>query len=405
MAFYGMSKALRITAMGWYIYDVTNDPIYLGYLALSESLAYIITNPIGGYLADRFGAKRQTYYIVILTFILTVCLCVLLAQPASGFNLLLIFVVSIFFGLVRGLFGSGALPTLIALAVPREKFQKATALNGSLNQAGQLLGPIIGGILYALYGPVVANGTVLVFMLFCLICVFNIEDIRTEGQTKGQNFWQDLTLGFRYIFSHDIFRTTVLLDFVAVVFSGVTGLLPVFAKDILHLGPDGLGFLRSSIQVGSIIAGLYLAHYPIRGFVGRQYVRAVLLFCLMLLLFAFSTSYYLSMFLLFLSGFFDWYGSVIRQTISRLLSPEELLGRITSARVMFVVSSNEVSTFESGLVAGLIGAIPSVVFGVAVTVAFTGLMWFKTPKLKYINMDDLVNGRQGLDSSVQAWQK
>jgi hypothetical protein len=121
----------------------------------------------------------------------------------------------------------------------------------------------------------------------------------------------------------------VVLDFIAVIFSGVTGLLPVFAHDILHLGPDGLGYLRAAIQLGSVCAGLLLAHYPMRNYVGRQYVLAVVIFCMCLLAFAYSTSFYLSFALLFLSGFFDWYGSVIRGTISRLLTPEALQGRVT----------------------------------------------------------------------------
>ncbi len=393
MSVYSLAKALRITVMGWYIYDVTGNPVHLGFLALAESIPYIFTNPFGGYLADRQGRVRQSYVLVAVSFILTFFLCYIVSQPYTPKTLWWVYGVFMGFGFFRGLFASGALPTLLALSISRERFQRANAWNGTVLQTGIVLGPIIGGILYSHYGVVIANASVILFMVMCFVFLFFIEDKPVDKNQTAGSEWHKLTIGFRYIFSHPALRTTVLLDFVAVVFSGVTGLLPVFAKDILHLGPDGLGYLRAAIQIGSITAGLLLANYHLKDYIGRQYMLAVVLFCLSLLLFSFSTSFVLSLLLLFLSGFFDWSGAVIRQTVMRLLTPENILGRVTSARTLFTISSNEISSFESGLVAGAIGTIPSVVFGVAVTLAATAYVWVFVPAIKDINMKALLHDK------------
>lgn len=390
MAVYSLSKALRITVMGWYIYDVTRDPVHLGFIALAEALPYILTNPFGGYLADRYGRVRQSYILIVLSFFLTALLTYVVYLPYQQNTLLWIYILFVLFGFFRGLFASGALPTLLALSISREKYQKVTAWNGSIIQMGIVLGPVIGGIFYLHQGVVVANAIVLLFMVICFVFLFQIKDKPVEKSENMQSEWHKLTLGFRYIFNHATLRSTVMLDFTAVVFTGVTGLLPVFARDILHLGPDGLGYLRAAIQLGSIAAGLFLANRHLKNYIGKQYMIAVFLFCMSLLAFSFSTSFYLSLLLLFASGFFDWYGAVIRQTIMRLLTPENILGRVTSARTLFAVSGNEVSTFESGLVAGAIGTIPSVVFGAIVTLLATAYVWRKVPSVKDINMEGLL---------------
>lgn len=390
IAFYIMSKVLRVTVMGWYIYKMTGNPVHLGFIGLAEALPYIITNPIGGYLADRYGRKRQSTILTLLTIALTAHLCWLVSRDFSASSLIQIYIDFCLFGAVRGTFGSGAMSSLIALSVPRKQFQKANAWNGTFTQTGMVLGPVMGGLIYNFYGVVWANAVVLLFMLVILVFLYFIVDTPVIRSDVQMSEWQNLTVGFRFIFTNPPLRATVVLDFIAVIFSGVTGLLPVFAHDILHLGPDGLGYLRAAIQLGSVCAGLVLAHYPMRNYVGRQYVMAVIIFCFCLLVFAYSTSFYLSFAMLFLSGFSDWYGSVIRGTISRLLTPEALQGRVTSARLMFATSGNEISTFESGLVAGLIGPVPSVVFGVAATLLATVVIWHRTPSVKALHMSKLL---------------
>lgn len=387
---YALARSLRITVMGWYLYDVTGNPVHLGFLALCEGIPYICSNPFGAYLSDRMSRRLQTLILIGITFILTLWLSYLVHVQVTKAVLLQIYATFMLFGLSRGLFASGALQTLIALTVPKEQYQTASAWYGTLTQAGMILGPITAGLLYAVHGPVVANIVVVPMMVITFFCMMLVTDVASTDKPQELSFWQDLTQGFRYIFSHQALKATVLLDFIAVVFGGVTGLLPVFAKDVLHLGPDGLGYLRASIQAGSICAGLYLAHYPMKNYVGRQYLYAVMLFGLCLLGFAFSTLFWLSMALLFLSGFFDWYGAVIRQTITRLLTPEQVIGRVTGARVMFAITGNELSTFESAVLAGWIGAVPSVVVGVVITWAAAGLVRWKAPVIKDITMSDLL---------------
>lgn len=390
ISFFSMSKVIRLVVMGWFIYDVTGDPLHLGWLAFAEAICYIMTNPFGGYLADKYGRVRQTHFLSFFVSLLTVWLCYLVSQPMTSSLLFQIYLNAGLFGVVRGAFASGALSTLLTLSVSKYYYHKTNAWSGTIGQLGLVIGPILGGILYHHHGVVVANIASLILVIIAWIGNIFLKDIQVEKQDGEDTIFNQLTAGFRFIFKQPILRATVWLDFIAVVFSGVAGLLPVFAKDILHLGPDGLGYLRSSIQLGAIIAGLFLANYHLKNYIGRQFMIAVFIFCVSILIFAYSTSYILSLCMLFISGFVDWYGAIIRQTLMRHLTPEPVLGRVTAARTLFAQSANEISSFESGLAAGLIGTIPSVVFGVVVTFFATAFVWWKVPSIKDINMKELL---------------
>jgi MFS family permease len=176
IAFYTMCKALRVTVMGWYIYKVTGNPVHLGFIGLAEAIPYILTNPIGGYLADRYGRKRQSTILTLLTIVLTAHLCWLVSRDFSTASLIQIYIDFCLFGAVRGTFGSGAMSSLIALSVPRKQFQKANAWNGTFTQTGMVLGPVMGGLIYNFYGVVWANAVVLLFMLVILVFLYFIVD-------------------------------------------------------------------------------------------------------------------------------------------------------------------------------------------------------------------------------------
>ncbi len=385
------AKMVRATAMGWFVYQATNDPLCLAWLALCEAIPAIITIIFSGYIADKYGRIKPTVIFCALEIVLTLWLCYLVAQPFTMGILIWIYACSFAFGSVRGFLNTGVLNSLISLVVKREDTQKATAWDGIFIQASFILGPITAGILYDVKDVVWANAIVVPIMVACLFLILRVRDVIIPSVAKTpQTQWQNMTAGFRFIFSNPTLKATVLLDFFAVIFSGVTGLLPVFAKDILHVGPEGLGVLRASISVGSICAGIFLAHYQLRHYVGRKFLYAIMTFCFSLLMFAYSESFYLSAAMLFLSGACDWYGTLIRSTIARLLTPDHLQGRMAAARTFFATSANELSSFESGLAAGLLGTIPSVVFGGVVTLAILAVTSWKSKSLRYLTMEDLL---------------
>lgn len=376
--------------MGWYVYQITNDPVHLGFTALAEAVPYMICNPLSGYLADRIGRRKPVLCLVVCIFILTFHLAYIISDHFQGNRLFQIYLNFCMFGLVRGLFGSGTLSSIIALVVPREHYQRASSWNGIFVKSSLIIGPVLGGILYAAYGPVWANLFVPGIMVIIFLLMLSVEDKPVARLEEDKTGWQKLTYGFKFVLSHKVMRTVLILDFIAAVFSGVTGLLPVFAKDILHLGPEGLGYLRSSLQGGAVIAGIILGHYQIKNFAGRKFILAEIICSLFLLAFAFSTYAWLSVFFLFMAGFFDYWSTIIRQTIMRLLTPEHLLGRVTSVRALFTVTANEMSTFESGLVASAIGAVPSIIFGVTITIGAAAWTWFKEPSIRKIHMGRLL---------------
>ncbi|HNX56748.1 MAG TPA: MFS transporter, partial [Prolixibacteraceae bacterium] len=252
-------------------------------------------------------------------------------------------------------------------------------------------GPALGGLTYGFFGIVPAY--LLVFSFF-LICVILLAVIKSPGKVshenkKDNNIFASIGEGIRYVFKNQILLGAFSLDMFAVLFGGAVAMLPVFASDILKTGPQGLGVLRACPAIGAIVMSVFLTFYPPLKHSGKQMIYSVGAFGLCMIVFAISTNFYLSAVCLLLSGAFDFVSVVVRSSILQLFTADEMKGRVSSVNSIFVGSSNELGAFESGTAASLMGLVPSVIFGGAMTLVVVTIAAFSAPKLRNMSLAEV----------------
>jgi MFS family permease len=287
---------------------------------------------------------------------------------------------------VRGFYGP-SVSSLKPFLVPRALYANAATWTTVGWQTGVVLGPVAAGFLYAAIGLQQTLYVVFGLLLLCVVLVLNLQK-RQFPAINHDNIWLGLREGFSFIWQTKIVFWSISLDLVSVLFGGAIALLPIFAEDILKVGPEGLGLLRAAPSVGALLMMVVLTRYPPTTHAWRNMLLAVLGFGVFTLLFAYSTTLWVSLLALALTGAFDSISVVIRQTILQIFPPENLRGRVAAVNGMFVSSSNELGAFESGLAARYIGAVPAVVVGGAVTLLVVSLTWWKTSDLLAVKVDD-----------------
>ncbi len=370
--------------LGYELYLITRDPLSLGLIGLAEALPFISLALFGGHLADRrekLGLMRQSLAVIMLgSALLAVVTAPKVRALLSESALIAAFYGTAFLlGLARGIY-SPAGSSLKAFLVPRELYPNSSAWISSFWQAGAITGPVAAGFGYAYFG---LSGALLgVFLIFAL-AFWAITGIapRHAVQESSENIWTSLREGLAYVYRAKIILYAISLDMISVFFGGVVALLPIFAEDILRVGPQGLGILRAGPAIGALGVMLLCAYYPPTHNAWRNMLWAVAGFGVATLVFAVSENFWLSVAMLFLTGAFDSVSVVIRQTLIQALPPDHLRGRVVAVNSIFVSSSNELGAFESGVAARLMGTVPSVIFGGVMTLATVVYIWRRSRAL------------------------
>ncbi len=364
-------------AVGWQLYDQTRDPFLLGLVGLVQFAPSLILVLVTGAAADRFNRRR---IMAACIGVEAACAAALLALVLVGSKAVWpVFVVLLMFGIARAFF-SPAMQSLLANLVPRHVFANAVAWNASSWQTATILGPVAGGLLYGVAAEA-AYGTAT--LMFATAATLTLMIEKPEQRTSPQPAsWDTLLAGFRYIASQPVVLGAISLDLFAVILGGATALLPVFARDILDVGPWGLGLLRSGPGIGAVAMGLWLIRNPIREAAGHIMFAAVAVFGVFTIVFGVSTTVWLSIAALIIMGAADMVSVYVRSTLIQLRTPDEVRGRVNSVNTLFIGASNELGEFRAGTMAALIGAVPAVIVGGAGTLLVAALWarWF--PELR-----------------------
>lgn len=377
--------------VGWQVYQLTRDPLSLGLIGLAEAIPFIAVALYAGHVADRYNRKNIILWFDLL-FLLGTCGLLLFSYYSSEMinviGILPVYVVVAISGIARAFMYPSTI-ALMAQMVPRELYANSSTWNSTTWHIAAITGPAIGGLVYGFFGVKVAYFTVIFFMIGSMVLVSMVKRYRYPLMEEGESLYQRLSNGIRFVFRNQVLLGTMTLDMFAVLFGGAVAMLPVFAAEVLMVGPQGLGFLRAAPMAGAVIMSLFIAYRPPMVNAGRSLLIGVAGFGVSIILFAISKNFYLSLFLLMLSGMFDNISVIIRATTLQLLTPDEMRGRVASVNSIFIGSSNEIGSFESGVAARLMGLIPSVIFGGGMTLLIVGLTAKFAPLLRKLNLRNI----------------
>lgn len=358
-------------AVGWQIYALTNSTFYLGLVGLMQFFPIILLTLIAGHAVDRYDRRLIIRYCQLIE-----SSGILLLAIGSYGNWLTkenILIIVFIIGSARA-FEVPAMQALLPGLVNSDLFPRAIALASSSNQTATIVGPALGGLLYAFSPTAVFALVSMLFLLSSLLISFIKADLATPGHEPLSI--KSLCAGIDFIRSKPAILGAISLDLFAVLLGGATALLPVYARDILSIGPKGLGMLRSAPAAGALMMSAFLAHKPLKHRVGRTMFTAVIVFGIATIIFALSTSFTLSLASLVVLGASDVISVVIRSSLVQLQTPDEMRGRVSAVNAMFIGTSNQLGEFESGLTAAWLGVVPSVLLGGIGTIIIA-LIWMR----------------------------
>jgi MFS family permease len=372
---------MQTVAVGWQVYEVTRDPLDLGLIGLSQFLPFVLLILPAGHMADSRDRRR----IITLCFALEcVCALLLLALAARGLHSAApVFAVMVLFGIARAF----AMPTgqaLLPNLVSREQFGTAVALNSSTWQVATIAGPALGGVVYLSGAPVV-YGTVAALLALATLLTLMVRRGGERTPTTETPGLHTLLSGLRFVWSRRPVLGAISLDLFAVLFGGATALLPVYAADVLHVGPSGLGLLRTAPGAGAALCGLAIGIAPIARHVGRWMFGGVVAFGVATIAFGLSTSFWLSIAALAVMGAGDMVSVYIRHLLVQLETPDAIRGRVSAVNAVFIGASNELGEFESGLTAAWFGTVPAVIVGGCATLLVAGAWSRLFPELRLMD--------------------
>lgn len=384
---------MQAVVVAWHVYSITKDPLMLGMVGLAEAIPAIGAAMPLGFWVDR-REKTQTLKIASAMIIISALLQAVVMQPATSLYapraviLALIFSMVFVNGLARAIY-SPSMFSVLAMVVDREQLPQASALGSSVWQSAMIAGPLLAGFMFGVFGITAASAVYVSLMLVGAVGVWRLSPKPpSAATTTTSNMLRDVSLGLRFIFSQRIILAALSLDLFAVLFGGAVAILPVFADQILHVDAGGLGMMRAAPSVGSVLMMVWLSYRPLRKNAGSIMLACVAGFGVCTIFFALSTAFWVSVGLLFFLGIFDSVSVVVRHTILQLYTPEEMRGRVAAANTMFISSSNEIGAVESGVAARLMGAVPSVIFGGAMTLLVVGMARWKAKELVKMNIGE-----------------
>ena len=359
----GFALQMASVAVGWQVYAIHGKPLDLGLIGLAEFLPLPLLALPAGHLADRL--PRRGVFAVAIALEAAVTAGLLLVSLGGARSLWPFLGLALGTGVASAI-GSPAGRSLTPLLVPQEILATAFAQRGIAFQISVVTGPAVGGVLFAIR-PELVYGAAAALSLLALACVLGMRGGRAVASVGAPGL-ESVLAGVQLIRRAPVLLGAISLDLFAVLLGGAVALLPVFAKDVLHVGPEGLGLLRSAPAVGALAAALVLARRPVRRHAGRTLLVVVALFGASIVVFGLSHVMWLSLVALAIGGGVDMVSVVLRQTILPLVTPNELLGRVNAVEMVFISASNELGAFESGVAAALLGAVPAVVIGGAATI-------------------------------------
>ncbi|MDR3684710.1 MAG: MFS transporter [Geothrix sp.] len=373
--------------VAWQVYDRTGDPLALGLIGLSEALPFLGMALFGGHAADRLNRLRLCMASTLSLALCSALLVLFTWRSLSGpLARAVVPVYGIIFltGIVRAFYR----PANVALGtdlLPKELYASGSTWRVSVFHTGMVIGPAFGGLVYAWRGPLAAHFLVMALLLCGFLGLLLIRYVPKPVRPKEGSIFASLGEGLRFVFSQRLLLGAISLDLFAVLFGGAVAVLPVFAREILRTGPQGLGALRAAPAVGSVLMGLTMAHLPPLRRAGRTLLVCVAAFGATMIAFALSRSFLLSLLLLAASGAVDNVSVVLRSTLLQMVTPAHMLGRVSSVNQVFIGSSNEIGAFESGVAARFLGLVPSVVFGGCMTLLVVAFTTWKVPELRHMD--------------------
>jgi MFS family permease len=364
---YEVARFLIVTAMemesvavGWQVYEITHRALDLGLVGLAQFLPGLVLFLASGHAADRYD-RRKLLLLCYAGFALSSAFLLAIAWRAPR-SVYAIYVVLIFIGVVRALSGPVSRAILPQL-VPEEHFQNAVAWNSSIFMTATILGPALGGVVYAVFrGPSEVYGAAFLISVISMVSALRIRP-RPRAQPRQEMNLATVLAGLHYIWKQKLILGSISLDMFAVLLGGAVALLPIFAREILRTGPWGLGLLRSAPGVGAATMAILVAHWPLKRNVGATMLWCVAGFGVFTIVFGLSRSFLLSLASLFLAGACDMISVIVRGTLVQLATPDEMRGRVNAVDMLFIGVSNELGQFESGLTAAWFGTVPAVVLG------------------------------------------
>jgi MFS family permease len=374
-----VAMEMQSVAIGWQIYDITHSVLDLGYVGLAQFLPGILLFLVSGHAADRFDRRRL---LIVCYAGFGVCSTLLLVASLSHYHSVgPIYGVLVLLGVVRSLNGPVS-RALLPQLVPEEHFQNAVAWHSTIFQVGTILGPSLGGLVYALFrGPSSVYAIALACYVLAISCTLRIH-FEAKVRAREPINLKTVLAGIVYVWKQKIVFGSISLDLFAVLLGGAVALLPAYAREILHTGPWGLGILRSAPGVGAGAMAILLAYRPLKGRVGATMLWCVTGFGIFTIVFGVSRSLIVSLIALVLVGASDMVSVVIRVTLVQLATPDQMRGRVNAVDMIFIGASNELGQFESGLTAHWFGTVPSVVIGGIGTLVVTALWAWWFPALR-----------------------
>jgi MFS family permease len=366
-----MATLMQSVIVGWQIYNLTHNVLWLGFIGLAEVIPQVSISLFAGHFIDIWNRRKIVNYTTLLLILGSLILLIYSSNTeyfAVKYGVLPIFITIFLTGLARGILNPAQV-ALMGQMVPRNLYSNAAIWNSANWQVAAVMGPAIGGLVYGYWGIIPAYSLVLGFYSLSFFLIMFIKTGRHEVKETTEGVFTRIRSGINFVFKTPELLGAFTLDMFAVLFGGAVAMLPVFASDILFVGPQGLGLLRACPAIGATIIAFFLMFYPPVKETGKVLFIAVFGFGVCMIGFALSKSFILSGLLLILSGAFDNVSVVIRGTILQLFTPDEMRGRVASVNSIFIGSSNELGAFESGVAAKLMGLVPSVVFGGIMTLA------------------------------------
>ena len=381
-----MSLRMMSTLVGWWIYELTNDPFAIGLVGLSEVVPALSMALYSGHVID-ISEKRKLLLRSVFAYVCAALALLFLTTPLVGNNMDKIHISYCIYAVIfcTGIFRSFAGPSfsaLIATIVPREYLQNATTWSQGSWLSASVMGHAMGGFMIAIVGTTGTQIMICALMITAFFVLTRLKPKPVAVRTGEVRTWESVKEGLRFVFKTKELLGAFTLDMFAVLFGGVTAMIPVFARDILKIGPMGFGWLNAAIDIGAICVVVILTLAPMKKAQGRKLMMAVAGFGICIILFALSKWFALSFVALMIAGMLDGISVVVRGTVMQLKTPDHMRGRVSSVSSMFINSSNELGQFESGVASRIFGVVPSVIFGGCMTLSVVIFTWIKSPSLR-----------------------
>jgi len=366
-----MATIMQSVIVGWQIYEISHNVLWLGFIGLTEVVPQIGISLIAGHYVDLWNRRKIINFTTVILILGAAILLIYSTNAeyfAGKYGLYPVFVTIFLTGLSRGIIAPAQV-ALLGQLVPRNLYANAATWNSANWQIAAVLGPAIGGMVYGFFGIIPAYALVLSLYTISFFMIMFLKTSKHEVVPTSESIFTRIRTGIDFVFKTPELLGAFTLDMFAVLFGGAVALLPVFASDVLMIGPQGLGLLRACPAIGATLMAFFLMFRPPLRETGKILFFAVSGFGLTMIGFALSKSFILSGILLILSGSFDSISVVIRGTILQIFTPDNMRGRVASVNSIFIGSSNELGAFESGVAARIMGLVPSVVFGGCMTLA------------------------------------